>query len=110
MLRSSNGYFLVDALVGLSVFIFVLSSMAPVLYKVYQEKQAITQERFAIEVLHNHLQMWLDGELLDEEETVINNGNTSYHLGVIQYGTSVKLCVSWKSANRRLYEMCGNAK
>jgi type II secretory pathway pseudopilin PulG len=110
MLQDSRGFFLVDALVGLSIILFVLSAIIPVLYNVYQEQQAIIEERAAMEVLHNRLQDWLNNNQTDLYEEVISYHNTTYYLDLENVENGVKLCVSWNARNKRFYEMCGNAK
>lgn len=110
MLQNSKGFYLVDALVGFSIFILVLSSMMPILYRIYLERDAVLEERFAIGLLDNRLQEWLADNTTELKDEVVTNRNVNYHLGWTQQGIRVELCITWQAKNKRTYEMCGNAK
>jgi hypothetical protein len=109
MLQDSKGYFILDAFVGLSLLIFVLGSTMPSLYRIYLERSSISQERYAVELLHNNLQQSLNNEPTELNQ-VIEDSTTVYNLDWVKSESEVELCISWESVNRRPNKICGISK
>lgn len=111
-LRNSKGFSLFEVIAAMGVFTIAAATLFPLLIHVYEERASIREQRQALELLQNHIQIWIadtDTEIAEDE--VVEKGR-SYRFSAKQTGSKniLKLCVSWKASNERGYEKCGYGK
>jgi prepilin-type N-terminal cleavage/methylation domain-containing protein len=112
-LKNSKGFSLLEVIAALAVFSFVVAAIVPFIVRIYEERITIEEERLALEILHNEIEMWLL-EYTHEppEDDDISKHSTVFHMSTQSETSSeeVKFCISWNGSNERRYEKCGYAK
>jgi prepilin-type N-terminal cleavage/methylation domain-containing protein len=109
-LKNSNGFSLIEVMTALTVFTVVAAAALPMLIHVYKERSAIAEERQALEILQNRVQLWLaTGNVPDDNQTeTIRRSGTTYHFTSERDQRSgiITACINWTGSNERGYRKC----
>lgn len=111
-MKNSKGFSLIEVMTALAMFMVVATATMPILTHVYKERLAISEERKALEILQNRMQMWLaNGGTPDDSDSDFIPG-TSYHFRWDKDPQSdiVTACITWTGSNERGYEKCSYSK
>ncbi|MDN4074731.1 type II secretion system protein [Fictibacillus terranigra] len=101
MLKNSRGYFLLEALLALSVFSIVISGIGLALHALYTERFTIKQEREALQLLSNKMTIEAWGG--DEGGSSYIRGQTAeFQWRMLEGG----LCIEFTGKNGRTYREC----
>ncbi|SFD69367.1 hypothetical protein [Fictibacillus sp. KU28468] len=104
MLKDSKGYYLLEALLALSVLSIVISGVSPVLHTLYTERFTLKQDREALELLSNKL---IEFGNDDEGGTSIIRGRTADFQWKKKEG---RICIEFTGKNGRAYRECDVVK
>lgn len=112
MLKSCRGFSLIEVLAALAVFTIAATVAIPLLTQIYRERISVSQEREALAILQNHMQIGVLTKSSTEKNSVIQHSGTIYKLTWHPHKAegTVEACISWKGSNERRYQKCGYAR
>ncbi|MCF6408448.1 type II secretion system protein [Pseudalkalibacillus salsuginis] len=109
-MKKCNGFTLIDAMCGMSIFMFAVLWIIPQLTTVYEERISIRQEEYAIGKCHNLLQEWKLTKRIQENNTALEANGIEYKIKSTEYPDDhVKICLDWIGSNGRQKSICGEA-
>lgn len=110
MLQNYKGFTFVEVMFALVIVTVVVASTAPVLFIVLNERQTVSEQLTAYELLQNTFEEARAMNLNNISERTIEKNGTEYSL--YSQTTSelhMQICVQWNGRNGRSYEECGVA-
>lgn len=113
MLKKSDGFTLIEVMAALAVLTITAATTIPLLTQVYRERISVSQEREALAILQNRIELWTtSGKSSVPKNSVVHRSGTVYRMSWhLEDGKhTVKTCISWQGRNERRYEQCGYAK
>lgn len=107
MLRNCNGFTLIEVLFALVIFTVVIASTASILFIVLNERQSVSEQLIAYEILNNTFEKIRTNNELNLPEKTIERNGTTYSLSSNKDEVELHICVEWQARNKRAYEECG---
>ncbi|WLD92049.1 hypothetical protein [Alkalihalobacillus sp. AL-G] len=109
-MNNCKGYFLLDAMIGLSVFTFMVLWIVPQMTFIYEERLALKERNFGMELCYNLLQHWTATNEEPNTKMIKGRYGTKFDISWITKEDGIEICVDWKGKNNREESICGKAR
>lgn len=107
MLKNTNGFTFVEALVGLNIVLVILFTVSMVVNTVYYERMILYERRTISSTLHDELQSFIYGSntLPSKKTEKINHTKVTvqFHNLTDRY---IEACATWNNIKKREEEVC----
>lgn len=109
MSQNCNGFTFVEVMFALVILTLTIASTAPILLIVLNERQTVSEQLTAYEVLHNSIEEIRVSKGQASLPSTFERNGTQYTQYTAYFRNHLHVCVQWKGRNKRIYEECGVA-
>ena len=109
MLKNCDGFSVIEVLGAFAIFLVLVSSIVPIMMKLYQERAFIDYKREALILLHNEKESFLYDSFYPGEREVTTS-KRRYEVTLDNEGELAKICIGWEVAWGKHGKLCEYAK
>lgn len=109
MLKKCNGFSVIEVLGSFAIFLVLVSSVLPIMMKLYQERAAVDYKREALLLLHNEKESFLYDHIYSGNKEITTH-RRRYEVTLQNEGELAQICVSWEAPWGKNGKVCGYAK
>lgn len=107
MLQNCDGFTFIEVMFALVILTVTIASTAPVLYVVLNERQTVSEQLIAYEVLHNSIEEFRASKGQASLASSFERNGTQYEQYTTYLNRDLHVCIHWEGRNKRVYEECG---